>query len=97
MCSRVIYEHELSADARVTIKLTDPNGSHFRTLIDNLSQSAGSKTQRFNGKSDDGRMISIEGDYTYTITASAADSISGGVPLSDETEMIWRGKIVVTK
>ncbi len=67
--------YTLSRDANVSIRLTDPNGNATRTLLTNASQTAGPQTIEWNGRADDGRVVSLEGDYTVTLEAT--DPLSG--------------------
>jgi flagellar hook assembly protein FlgD len=61
--------YTLSAAGNVTVSMENPNGEHFRTLLDNVSQPAGPQTVVWNGRNDVGKVISVEGNYTVTITA----------------------------
>jgi flagellar hook assembly protein FlgD len=50
------------------MKIYDPNGSYFRTLMDAESKTAGSHTIEWDGTDDTGKIISTEGDYSVEVT-----------------------------
>ena len=63
--------YSLSHAATVSIRIVDPNGNYFRTLIDGEVQVADTVyTLRWDGTDDQGKILSVEGDYTLEITAS---------------------------
>ena len=61
--------YDVSQDANVTITITDPDGSHFRTLLNPTSQAAGSYEIVWDGTDDNGNLISTEGVYGVEFTA----------------------------
>jgi flagellar hook assembly protein FlgD len=69
--------YTLSAPAEVTMTLQNPNGEHFRTLLNNVSQGAGAQSVVWDGRNDAGKMVSVEGDYTVEITARSPGSGAG--------------------
>ncbi|UCE98679.1 MAG: hypothetical protein JSV82_05670, partial [Planctomycetota bacterium] len=62
--------YTLARNSDVTIEITDPDGSYFGTLLDNVFQTAGPQQVVWNGKDDTGRYATTEGDYAVTITAA---------------------------
>ena len=70
-----LITYTLARNAAVTIRLTDPNGNVVRTLRNNVAQTAGPQQVEWNGRSDDGRMAAVEGDYRITLTI--VDSATG--------------------
>jgi len=83
-----LLTYSLSRNANVSIALTDPNGNVVRTLLSNVAQTAGSQSLEWNGLTDNGKVVSVEGDYTVTLTA--VDSVSG-------LSYTRRGTVVVYK
>ena len=67
--------YTLSRNATISITLTDPNGNMIRTLLSNASQPAGAKTAEWDGRTDAGAVVSVEGQYRITLTA--IDPLSG--------------------
>jgi len=67
--------YALSRNATITLTVTDPNGNMIRTLLSNVSQTAGAKTAEWNGRTDAGTVVAVEGDYKITLTA--VDPVSG--------------------
>jgi len=67
--------YALSQDASVTITITDPNGSAVRTLLSGVAQSAGPQAIEWDGRTDSGQIVSVEGVYTVTLTG--VDPVSG--------------------
>ena len=65
----------MAEDANVTINIIDPDGSHFRTLLDSLSQAKGPQEVIWDGRSDDGDFASTEGIYSVEIIATLAGHI----------------------
>lgn len=64
--------YDLAADANVSVKVTDPDGSLFVTLVDNEFQTAGSKEVLWRGKTGDpnspgSRYIYKEGVYRVDV------------------------------
>jgi hypothetical protein len=72
--------------AQVSIDLLDPTGNRWRTLLTNASQSAGPQTVEWDGRTDQGRLVSVAGDYTVVLTA--VEPVSG-------LSATYRGIIVV--
>ncbi len=68
-------KYVLTRDVRTEIEIIDPNGSHFRTLLPSTPQAAGSYSIEWDGTADDGKLVSVEGDYAVKIIA--ADPVSG--------------------
>jgi len=56
----------LTADAIVTIKIVDQAGNVVRTLVDNVSRTAGSYTDTWDGKDDLGNLVP-DGVYYFVI------------------------------
>lgn len=67
--------YNLAEDANVTINIVDPDGSHFRTLLDSSSQAKGPQEVIWDGRSDDGDFASTEGIYSVEIIATLAGHI----------------------
>ncbi len=70
-----LLTYTLSKTATVSISLMDPNGNAVRTLLSNVSQLAGSQSLEWDGRTDSGKLVSVEGDYTVTLTA--VDPVTG--------------------
>lgn len=68
------FTYELTRDAVVTITVQDPNGNHVRTVLDEVSQSAGVHDLQdgivWDGSDDAGRTVSLEGSYTIVLSAT---------------------------
>lgn len=62
--------YTLTRSSTVTIDITDPDGSYFGTLLDNVFQTAGPQQVVWDGKDDSGLYATTVGDYTVTITAA---------------------------
>ena len=62
--------YELTRDSDITIDITDPDGNHFRTLVDDEFYSAGLYEVVWDGKDDNGKYVSTEGVYAATVTAA---------------------------
>ena len=67
--------YALSQEAEVTIALEDPDGNHFRTLLDGVIQSSGAQSIVWNGRNDASECVAVEGDYKITIMA--VDAVTG--------------------
>ena len=63
-------KYALSAQSDVTVKVYDPDGNYFRTLVDEAGQSAGEHTVTWDGKDDAGELPSDAGDYMVVLTAT---------------------------
>lgn len=61
--------YTLSNSAQVTIKIYDPNGNYFATLLNAQDIPSGSHIQQWDGTADNGGIISTEGYYKVEITA----------------------------
>ncbi|MBI3009899.1 MAG: hypothetical protein HYY57_02820 [Candidatus Omnitrophica bacterium] len=59
--------YTLPMPAIVTITLRDPNGNHFRTLLNQIPQLAGSQTVEWDGANDAGLLPTLEGSYDVQI------------------------------
>ncbi len=81
-----VLTYSLDEQVLVTVAIRDPNGNHFRTLVNNQLQSAGSKTLTWDGLNDLGEAASIEGSYRAIITLTH--------PVSGAT-VNWTGNISV--
>ena len=56
--------YSFSKEAKVTIKIYDPNGNYFRTIQeDTTPRVAGSYSVEWDGANDSGEYVNIEGDY----------------------------------
>ena len=69
------FEFDLSEPALVSISVRDPNGNHVRSLTNNQSLSAGPHAIEWDGRSDSGRIVAVEGHYRIILTA--ADALTG--------------------
>ncbi|PIQ85951.1 MAG: hypothetical protein COV74_06685 [Candidatus Omnitrophica bacterium CG11_big_fil_rev_8_21_14_0_20_45_26] len=69
------FQYTLDNQADITVTIEDPNGSHFRTLVDNEPQSQGNYEVLWDGKNDLGEYAAIEGHYRFTI--NAVDQVTG--------------------
>jgi len=67
--------YDLSLEAEVTIELEDPDGNHFRTIMDQVIQPAGTRSVIWDGRNDVGQLVAVEGDYRITVTAT--DPVTG--------------------
>ncbi len=67
--------YSLSSDARITVTVNDPNGNHFKTLVNNEIESAGDHTLVWDGRNDVGEFGATEG--SYRVHVSATHPISG--------------------
>lgn len=80
--------YTLSKDATVSIRITDPNGSAIRTLLESVSQPAGPQTIEWDGRTDSGAVVSVEG--TYTVALSGVDPVSGQVTIRNGALTVYR-------
>lgn len=83
-----LLTYTLSHNATVSVTLTDPNGNMVRTLLSNVSQVAGPQNVEWNGLTDAGSVVAIEGNYTVTLTA--ADPASGLTFQRKGTVVVYR-------
>ncbi len=77
--------YTLNRDAKVTLSLTDPNGSAVGALFSNLLQTAGPHTFEWNGRNAAGRMVAVEGDYKVTLTTTDPNAASSGTYMGTVT------------
>jgi flagellar hook assembly protein FlgD len=63
-----------STGANVTIALINPNGNQIRTLVANAFQPIGPQTLEWDGRDDDGQVVSVEGVYTVSLTGEDPES-----------------------
>ena len=68
--------YTLSRLAKITLTINDPNGSHFRTLLNNQLQNQGPQEVVWDGKNDDGELVTVQGSYTATLTIADPDNPS---------------------
>jgi len=80
--------YTLNRQARVTLEIQDPNGSHFRTLADNILQAIGAHSLEWDGRNDAGVLAVVEGAYKLTLTAT--DTVTGGSMVRVGTTMVYR-------
>jgi flagellar hook assembly protein FlgD len=59
--------YNLTRNANVTMNIIDPDGSHFRTLLDNVFQNTEPNDVIWDGTDDDGNFTSTEGVYDLQI------------------------------
>lgn len=64
--------YTLSRAATVTMNIRDPNGNIFRTLISNVSQSAGPQSVEWDGRDATGLIVQTEGNYKVEVQLSEA-------------------------
>ena len=84
-----LLTYTLTRDATVSIQLSDPNGNAVRTLVTAASQAAGAQQKiEWNGRTDDGKLVAIEGDYTVTLTA--VDPVTGLSYIRRGTVMVYK-------
>jgi flagellar hook assembly protein FlgD len=67
--------YTLTRDASISITLTDPNGNAVRTLLSSAPQTAGPQSLEWDGRTDSGELVAVEG--AYRVTMAATDSVSG--------------------
>ena len=70
--SRISYT--LAANANVTVTIVDPNGNTVRTLLASVAQTAGAQTVEWNGRTDGGQVVWLEGDYRVVLTGTQTPS-----------------------
>jgi len=66
--SKISYA--LDADANMTVTIQDPNGNHFRTLVNNELQGPGDYEYTWDGTNDLGEYATLEGSYRLLISAT---------------------------
>jgi parallel beta-helix repeat protein len=59
--------YNLTRNAIVSMNIIDPDGSHFRTLLDNSVQSPGPNEVIWDGTDDDGQFVFKEGVYDIEV------------------------------
>ncbi|MFC1643673.1 hypothetical protein ACFL1F_01160, partial [Chlamydiota bacterium] len=64
----------LTENAKITIKIFDPNGNYFNTILNEADATAGENIQEWNGTADNGGLITTEGYYRVEITAEKPES-----------------------
>ncbi len=70
-----LLTYTLAQNTTMTITITDPNGSAVRTLLSGVAQPMGPQTIEWDGRTDTGETVSVEGIYTVTLTG--VDPVSG--------------------
>ncbi|MBL0385938.1 Ig-like domain repeat protein [Tumebacillus sp. ITR2] len=75
--------YSLKTAANVTLVVLDADGNIVRTVLNNVSTTAGSKSTTWNGKNDAGQLVT-DGVYTYKL--SAADA--AGTTATPQTNLI---------
>ncbi len=79
--------YAISKSANIVIRIYDPNGNYFRTLLTTTSPlGAGSYQAEWDGTDDTGKLVSVQGDYVIEINATTP----GG-----ESSVIRKGNIIV--
>jgi len=80
--------YTLNRTARVTLEIQDPNGSHFKTLVNDVLQVPGPQSVEWNGKDDSRKIASLEGAYRIILTA--VDPVTGQSMQRVGTTMVYR-------
>lgn len=80
--------YSLPAAATVSVAITDPNGNAVRTLLANVAQPAGAHTVEWDGRTDAGPLVTVEGDYAVTVTV--VDPVSGLAASGVGSIMVYR-------
>ena len=80
--------YTLTQDATVTITIADPNGSTIRTLLIDEFQFAGAQTVEWDGRTDSGEIVSVEGDYAVTLTG--VEEATGLTVTRNGTVVVYR-------
>lgn len=65
--------YQLTQDAIVTLNIKDPDGSHFTTLFEADSQTAGAWELTWDGTDDMGQYVSLEGVYGVEVIVEHPD------------------------
>jgi flagellar hook assembly protein FlgD len=81
-------KYSLARESIVTVTITDPNGNHFRTLIQSETQAAGNHEIVWDGTNNDGERGAVEGSYRVEITAT--DPVSGSIVEKLGSVIIYR-------
>lgn len=82
------FSYQLTREFLVSIELIDPNGNVVRTLVDNVLQPAGAHIVEWDGRTDDGRVVAVEGDYRVRLEAT--DPVSGVLYWGNAVVLVYR-------
>ena len=82
------FSYQLTRDFVVSLELIDPNGNTVRTLVDSVPQPAGVHVVEWDGRTDDGRVVAVEGDYRVRL--EAVDPVSGALYSGNAVVLVYR-------
>jgi len=69
-----VIKYSLLKEARVEMRIYDPNGNYFRTIFEDAGlRPAGEYLTEWDGRADDGRYVDLEGDYRVELKIHDAE------------------------
>jgi len=81
-----VLGYTLNESLRVTVTAKDPNGNHFKTLVDDELQAGGERAVIWDGRNDLGETAAIQG--AYQIKVQVTHPVSGAI-------RDWTGSVTV--